>query len=175
MKHIVATSLVLSVMACSAIPAVADSRLIRAEITSVVPQYKTQTVQHPYQDCQVTYQNQTTGSSDDDITNQVIGGIIGGVIGNQFGKGNGKAVTTGAGVLMGSVIGRRHNNNYGSTTSVPVRTCVTRYNFTEEQVFMGNVVSWRTPDGTSGSFQTTRNYVQGNYVNVRVQYYVQPN
>ncbi|MDB5820922.1 MAG: 17 kDa surface antigen [Rhizobacter sp.] len=44
-----------------------------------------------------------------------IGGILGGVLGNQFGKGDGRAVTTIAGVLGGAVLGNsvERNNNGG--------------------------------------------------------------
>lgn len=44
-----------------------------------------------------------------------IGGILGGVLGNQFGRGDGRAVTTIAGVLGGAVLGNsvERNNNGG--------------------------------------------------------------
>jgi len=171
MKILITATLVATLVSTTAL---ASSKTIAATVTEVTPQYKTITVQHPYQDCSITYQNQTTTHNNYDPGDALIGGIIGGVIGNQFGKGNGKAVTTGVGVLLGSQIGARHSgHSYGTTSQVPVRTCVTRYNFTEENQFMGNVIRWEAVDGVTGSFQTTRPYRVGDSVNVRVNYSVQ--
>ncbi len=39
----------------------------------------------------------------------IIGAVIGGVIGNQFGGGNGRAVATGAGAVIGASVGSQHD------------------------------------------------------------------
>jgi len=116
-----------------------------ARVTHSKPIYKTIIKRVPYQECwdeevPVRRYNSSYDNSQNPL-GILIGGVAGGIIGNQVGKGRGKDLATVGGALIGTVVGhnlskRRHQRD--SYTSYESRKkCVTRYNESEKEKFIG--------------------------------------
>lgn len=81
------------------------------------------------------------------------GALLGGLLGSQFGGGDGKLWTTGAGVLLGAVIGNRVGANLNRNDQRYLGDA--SYNSFES----GQRSSWRNPDnGNYGYVQPVRSY-----------------
>ena len=72
----------------------------RAVVTAVTPIVENIIVSQNCRDVYVQQQQQQQN-----IGGQILGGVIGGVIGSRFGGGNGRIVATGAGAVVGTMIG----------------------------------------------------------------------
>lgn len=81
----------------------------------------------------------------------IAGAVIGGAIGNQMGKGDGKKAATVAGAVLGGLAGREIDKRHegGKVETRTERQCHTEQETTEE--LLGYDVSYRKPDGGSGS------------------------
>ena len=82
-----------------------------------------------------------------ELAGQVVGGALGAAVGSQFGKGDGQLVATGAGALIGVLLG----GEIGRSLDAQDRACVGR---TLETVPTGQTVAWRNPD-TGADYRTT--------------------
>ncbi len=82
-----------------------------------------------------------------ELAGQVVGGAVGAAVGSQFGKGDGQLVATGAGALIGVLLG----GEIGRSLDAQDRACVGR---TLETVPTGQTVAWRNPD-TGADYRTT--------------------
>jgi surface antigen len=82
-----------------------------------------------------------------DLAGQIVGGAVGAAVGSQFGKGDGQLVATGAGALIGVLLG----GEIGRRLDAKDRACVGR---TLETVPTGQTVAWRNPD-TGADYRTT--------------------
>ena len=81
------------------------------------------------------------------LAGQVVGGAVGAVVGSQFGKGDGQLIATGAGALIGVLLGGEVGRGLDSQD----RACVGR---TLETVTTGQTVAWQNPD-TGADVRTT--------------------
>ena len=118
-----------------------QARVIRSK-----PIYKTITKRVPYQECwneNVPVQRYNSRyERDDNPLGVLIGSVAGGIIGNQVGRGRGRTAATVGGALIGGVVGhnlsRKSHHRRDSYTSYEERKrCVTRYNETQEEKFVG--------------------------------------
>ena len=82
-----------------------------------------------------------------ELAGQVVGGALGAAVGAQVGKGDGQLIATGAGALIGVLLG----GEIGRTLDAQDRACVGR---TLETVPTGQTVAWRNPD-TGADVRTT--------------------
>ena len=82
-----------------------------------------------------------------DLAGQIVGGAVGAAVGSQFGKGDGQLIATGAGALIGVLLG----GEIGRSLDAQDRACVGR---TLETVPTGQTVAWRNPD-TGADYRTT--------------------
>ncbi|MDZ7712341.1 MAG: RT0821/Lpp0805 family surface protein [Rhodovibrio sp.] len=82
-----------------------------------------------------------------ELAGQVVGGAVGAAVGSRFGKGDGQLVATGAGALIGVLLG----GEIGRRLDAQDRACVGR---TLETVPTGQTVAWRNPD-TGADYRTT--------------------
>ena len=122
----------------------ANSFTIKDEVrvTSSTPTYKIITKRVPYQECwdESVPVRRSRGYTDDYPIGTIIGGVAGGVIGHQVGGGRGKDLATVGGAIIGSIVGhnmskKQRRNSY--KTYETKRRCVTRYNESEEEKFIG--------------------------------------
>ena len=90
----------------------------------------------------------------------VIGAVAGGVAGAQVGKGNGQLIATGAGVLLGALIG----NEVGATLDkIDQQYVLDTAHQSLEYSESGTTTSWKNPDsGNSGSVTPIRTYEVAN-------------
>ena len=103
------------------------------------PVYKVVTKRTPYQECW-DEQVPVTSNNNDDTVGALIGGVAGGILGHQVGGGSGKTAATVGGAIIGTLVGKNlaSRGNSGSTTTYKTqRKCVTKYNETEEEKFIG--------------------------------------
>jgi len=126
----------------------------QARVIKSKPIYKTITKRVPYQECwneSVPVQRYNSRyQRDENPLGVLIGSVAGGIIGNQVGGGRGKTVATVGGALIGGMVGhnlsRRSHQRRDSYTSYEERKrCVTRYNDTQEEKFVGykNVANYK--------------------------------
>ena len=104
------------------------------------PVYKTVTKRTPYQECWDEQVPVSSSSSGDETVGALIGGVAGGILGHQVGGGSGKTAATVGGAIIGTLVGKNlaSRGNSGSTTTYQTqRKCVTKYNETEEEKFIG--------------------------------------
>ncbi len=104
------------------------------------PVYKIVTKRTPYQEC---WDEQVPASSrvnNDGTMGALIGGVAGGILGHQVGGGRGKTAATVGGAIIGTLVGKNladKGNNQPTATYRTQRKCVTKYNETQEERFVG--------------------------------------
>lgn len=105
------------------------------------PVYKIVTKRTPYQECWDEQVPVSSGGPSDGTVGALIGGVAGGILGHQVGGGSGKTAATVGGAIIGTLVGKslaEKGNNGGATTTYQTqRKCVTKYNETEEEKFIG--------------------------------------
>ena len=104
------------------------------------PVYKTVTKRTPYQECWDEQVPVSSGGSGDGTVGALIGGVAGGILGHQVGGGSGKTAATVGGAIIGTLVGKNlasKGNSQATTTYQTQRKCVTKYNETEEEKFIG--------------------------------------
>ena len=122
-----------------------SAETIRGLVTQIHPVYANYTHKTPYQHC-YTQQVFVPYNGSSSASPAIAGGILGGVIGNQFGKGDGKAILTVAGVLLGSSIGSdMGHSGHGYTKNV--QHCETRYSESVNTRIRGYNIGVTIPDG----------------------------
>ncbi|WP_458699733.1 glycine zipper 2TM domain-containing protein [Sulfurospirillum sp. 1307] len=113
----------------------------RARVIKSTPIYKTVTKRVPYQECWNEEVPVRRGSYNDDYPiGTIIGGVAGGVIGHQVGKGRGNDLATVGGAIIGSLVGHnlsKHERRYESTSYETRKRCVTKYQESYEEKFVG--------------------------------------
>jgi uncharacterized protein YcfJ len=84
------------------------------------------------------------------------GAVIGGLVGNQIGSGNGRKLATAAGATAGGFVGNRVDRNHvgGRVTERVDRQCRTVQDSSQSSRVVAYNVSYRNPDGTTGSMRT---------------------
>jgi uncharacterized protein YcfJ len=93
---------------------------------------------------------------DGNVGGTVAGAIIGGLVGNQVGGGNGKKLATAGGAVAGGFIGNRVDRNHvgGQVVSRTERQCHTTTATSNSSRVVGYEVTYRNPDGTTGTMRT---------------------
>src|SRR5690606_25853945 len=86
----------------------------------------------------------------------VAGAVIGGLVGNQVGSGNGRKLATVAGAVGGGFAGREIDRRHvgGQVVERVDRQCRTVHDSSQSSRVVGWNVTYRTPDGTTGSMRT---------------------
>ena len=104
------------------------------------PVYRTVTKRTPYQECWDEQVPVSSSGSSDSTVGALIGGVAGGILGHQVGGGSGKTAATVGGAIIGTLVGKNlaeRGNNGRTTTYQTQRKCVTKYNETQEEKFVG--------------------------------------
>ncbi|NPA74269.1 MAG: glycine zipper 2TM domain-containing protein [Epsilonproteobacteria bacterium] len=104
------------------------------------PVYKVVTKRTPYQECWDEQVPVSSANNNDGTLGALIGGVAGGILGHQVGGGHGKDVATVGGAIIGTLVGKNladKNNPNSTVTYTTQRKCVTKYNETEEEKFIG--------------------------------------
>ncbi len=142
-------------------------------VTSSTPVYKTITKRIPYQECwdESVPVRRSSGYSNDYPIGTIIGGVAGGILGHQVGGGRGKDLATVGGAIIGSIVGHNMSKNQRQNSYQTYETrqkCVTRYNQSEEEKFIGykNIGHYKGKRITKISNRRLR-YIP---INIRVDY-----
>ncbi|MEO1294025.1 MAG: glycine zipper 2TM domain-containing protein, partial [Pseudomonadota bacterium] len=90
-------------------------------------------------------------------TKQTIGGLtgaaLGGLLGAQFGSGTGRLATTGAGVLIGALIGSEIGQSLDETDRLRANDAISR----SYDAPIGDTITWNNPNsGNFGAVTPTR-------------------
>ncbi len=114
------------------------------------------TTSTPQQVCEDVVVQERMPERDGNVGGTVAGTLIGGLVGNQVGGGNGKKAATVAGAVAGGVIGNRVDRNHvgGQVVSRTDRRCRTVNNSSTSSRTVAWNVTYRNPDGTTGSMRT---------------------
>ncbi|WP_281421650.1 glycine zipper 2TM domain-containing protein [Novilysobacter antarcticus] len=124
-----------------------------AVVTGVEPVRETSTVSSPRQVCEDVVVQERLPERDGNVGGTVAGAVIGGVLGNQVGKGRGRRAATAAGAVAGGFVGNRVDRNHvgGRVVERVDRQCRTVSDTSQSSRVVGYDVSFRNPDGTTGS------------------------
>lgn len=95
----------------------------------------------------------TTTGGQKQTVGTVAGAGLGGLAGAQFGKGSGRLWTTGAGVLLGALVG----SNIGQSLDQADQMYAERAYTQAQTAPVGQTIAWNNPEsGNSGAVTTTR-------------------
>lgn len=114
------------------------------------------TTSTPQQVCDDVVVAERMPERDGNVGGTVAGSLIGGLVGNQVGGGNGRKAATVAGAVAGGFIGNRVDRNHvgGQVVNRTDRRCRTVNNSSTSSRTVGWNVTYRNPDGTTGSMRT---------------------
>ena len=109
----------------------------------------------PHEVCEDVVVQERLPERDGNVGGTVAGAVIGGLIGNQVGGGKGKKAATAAGAVAGGVIGNQVDKRHvgGKVVTRTERQCRTEYATTESSKVVGYNVTYRNPDGTTGTMR----------------------
>lgn len=132
---------------------VKQNEALYATVTGVDAVRKTNTVSTPRQVCEDVVVQERLPERDGNVGGTVAGAVIGGVLGNQVGRGNGRKAATAAGAVAGGFVGNRVDRNYvgGRVVERLDTQCRTVADTSQSSQVVGYDVSYRTPDGSTGS------------------------
>lgn len=117
---------------------------------------ETSTQSTPREVCEDVVVQERAPERDGNVGGTVAGALIGGLVGNQIGDGNGRKAATAAGAVAGGYIGNRVDRNHvgGKVVSRTDRQCRTVSSTSQSSRVVGYNVTYRNPDGTTGSMRT---------------------
>lgn len=129
-----------------------------ATVIGSEPVRESSTTTTPQQVCEDVAVQQRMPERDGNVGGTVAGALIGGLVGNQVGGGSGRKAATAAGAVAGGVIGNRVDRNHvgGQVVNRVDRRCRTVNTTSTSSKTVAWNVSYRNPDGTTGSMQTDR-------------------
>lgn len=132
---------------------VTEKEALYAVVTGVDPVRETSTVSSPRQVCEDVVVQERLPERDGNVGGTVAGAVIGGVLGNQVGKGSGRRAATAAGAVAGGFVGNRVDRNHvgGQVVQRVDTQCRTVSDTSQSSRVVGYDVSFRNPDGTTGS------------------------
>lgn len=118
-----------------------------------VRQATSQTV--PHQVCEDVVVQERLPERDGNVGGTVAGAVIGGLLGNQVGGGSGKKAATAAGAIAGGVVGNHVDKRHvgGRVVTRTEQQCRTEHVSSESSRVVGYDVTYRNPDGTTGSMR----------------------
>ena len=134
---------------------VVDGSRIYATVIGTEPVRETSTVVTPREVCDDVVVPERLTERDGNVGGTVAGALIGGLVGNQIGGGNGRKVATAAGTVAGGVVGNRVDRNHvgGRVVERTERQCRTENSTSESSRVTGYNVTYRNPDGSTGSMR----------------------
>ncbi len=117
---------------------------------------ETSTSSTPRQVCEDVVVQERAPERDGNVGGTVAGAVIGGLIGNQVGSGNGRKAATVAGAVGGGFAGRAIDRRHvgGQVVERVDRQCRTVTDTSESSRVVGYTVTYRNPDGTTGTMRT---------------------
>ena len=117
---------------------------------------ETSTTSTPRQVCEDVVVQERLPERDGNVGGTVVGALVGGALGNQVGGGNGKKVATVAGAVAGGYVGNTVDKRHvGGRVVERVETnCRTVSDTSQSTKVVGYNVTYRNPDGTTGSMRT---------------------
>ena len=127
-----------------------------ATVIGVEPIRVSSTTSTPREVCDDVVVQERMPERDGNVGGTVAGALIGGLVGNQVGGGNGRKAATAAGAVAGGFIGNRVDRNHvgGQVVSRTDRRCRTVDATSTSSRTVAWNVTYRNPDGTTGSRQT---------------------
>ena len=135
---------------------ITEREALYATVIGTDPIRVSNTTTTPQQVCEDVVVNQRMPERDGNVGGTVAGALIGGLVGNQVGGGNGKKAATVGGAVAGGFIGNRVDRNHvgGQVVSRTDRRCRTVNSSSTSSQTVGWNVTYRNPDGTTGSMRT---------------------
>ena len=132
-----------------------EKRPLYASVIATDPVRETSTTSTPREVCNDVVVQDRLPERDGNVGGTVAGAVIGGLVGNQIGGGNGKKAATAAGAVAGGFVGNRVDRNHvgGRVVSRTERQCRTVYSSGSSSRVVGYNVTYRNPDGTTGSMR----------------------
>lgn len=129
-----------------------------ATVIGTDPVRESSTTSTPQQVCEDVAVQQRQPERDGNVGGTVAGALIGGLVGNQVGGGDGRKAATAAGAVAGGFIGNRVDRNHvgGQVVNRVDRRCRTVNSTSTSSRTVAWNVTYRNPDGTTGTIQTDR-------------------
>ena len=145
-----------------AVQPVTESGQIYATVLGTEPVRETMTSTSPREVCEDVVVQERLPERDGNVGGTVAGALIGGLVGNQIGGGNGRKVATVAGAATGGYVGNRIDRNHvgGRVVERVDRQCRTVQDSSQSSRVVAYNVTYRNPDGTTGSMRTDSNLAQ---------------
>ncbi len=139
-----------------AVKPITEPRKLYATVIGVDPVRESTTTTVPRQECHDVVTQERLPERDGNVGGTVVGAVVGGLIGNQVGKGDGRKLATVAGAVGGGLVGREVDKRYenGRVVDRTERQCQTVSDTQQSSRVVGYNVTYRNPDGTTGSMRT---------------------
>lgn len=117
---------------------------------------ETSTTSTPRQVCEDVVVQERLPERDGNVGGTVVGALVGGALGNQVGGGNGKKAATVAGAIAGGYVGNKIDKRHvgGQVVERVETNCRTVSDTSESSTVVGYDVTYRNPDGTTGTMRT---------------------
>ncbi|MCD9096868.1 glycine zipper 2TM domain-containing protein [Luteimonas fraxinea] len=135
---------------------VTETGQLYATVLGSEPIRETMTSNSPREVCEDVVVQERLPERDGNVGGTVVGALVGGLVGNQIGSGNGRKLATAAGATAGGFVGNRVDRNHvgGRVTERVDRQCRTVQDSSQSSRVVAYNVSYRNPDGTTGSMRT---------------------
>ena len=133
-----------------------EKQALYATVIGTDPVRETSTTSSPREVCNDVVVQERAAERDGNVGGTVVGAVVGGLLGNQVGGGNGKKAATAAGAVAGGFVGNRVDRNHvgGQVVSRTDRQCRTVQSSSQSSRVVGYNVTYRNPDGTTGTMRT---------------------
>ncbi|QIL20477.1 glycine zipper 2TM domain-containing protein [Thermomonas sp. HDW16] len=135
---------------------VVEREKLYATVIGTDPVRESSTTSTPQQVCEDVVVAERMPERDGNVGGTVAGAVIGGLVGNQVGGGNGRKLATVGGAVAGGYIGNRVDRRHvgGQVVNRTDRRCRTVNNTSTSSRTVAWNVTYRNPDGTTGSMRT---------------------
>ena len=135
---------------------VTEREPLYATVIGSEPVRESSTTSTPQQVCNDVVVSDRLPERDGNVGGTVAGALIGAAVGNQIGGGDGRKAATLAGAVGGGYIGNRVDRNHvgGRVVQRTERQCRTVNNTSTSSRTVAWNVTYRNPDGTTGSMRT---------------------
>lgn len=135
---------------------IVESEKLYATVIGTEPLRESSTTTTPQQVCEDVVVTERLPERDGNVGGTVAGAVIGGLVGNQIGGGRGRDAATLGGAVAGGFIGNRVDRNHvgGRVVNRTDRRCRTVNNTSTSSRTVAWNVTYRNPDGTTGSMRT---------------------
>ncbi|MFC7300967.1 glycine zipper 2TM domain-containing protein [Cognatiluteimonas weifangensis] len=137
---------------------VTEKQELYAQVIGTEPVRETSTTSTPREVCNDVVVQERLPERDGNVGGTVAGAVIGGLIGNQVGGGDGRKLATVAGAVGGGFAGREIDRRHvgGQIVNRTERQCRTTTSTSQSTRTVAWNVTYRNPDGTTGSLRTDR-------------------